>query len=119
MAVRFFTDSPASLLKAFDAKIEQKEREGSITTWVKTKLGNYTHTSRWGKKAYFRPNTNLKDRLLFNIVPPEGQVVEPEVYSFYHGHLIETFLNHFPEKFTVGAASAKPTEQDRLVSKTA
>lgn len=119
MAVRFYTDSPAALLKEFDAKVLQKEREGSITTWTKTKLGNYTHTSRWGNKAYLRPNANFEDRLVFNVVPPKGGAVGPEDYSFYHGHLIETFLNHFPEKFTTGVATAKPTKQDKLVSDTA
>lgn len=119
MAARFFTKSPAALLKAFDEKIDQKEREGSITTWERNHQGFYTHKSRWGKKAYFKANPNFEEKLVFNVVPPVGEVVDPEVYSFYHGHLIETFLNHFSDKFTVGAATAKPTDQDNLKSKTA
>lgn len=119
MAVRFFTKSPAALLKAFDEKIDQKEREGSITTWVRDSKGFYTHTSRWGRKAYFKANPRFEDRLVFNVVPPAGSVVEPEVYAFYHGHLVETFINHFAGKFSTACAGGKPTEQDKLVSKTA
>lgn len=120
MAARFFTKSPSALLKAFDEKISQTEREGSITTWVKTSKGNYTHVSpQWGRKAFFKANSDLPDRLVFNVIPPEGEIVEHEVYAFYHGHLIATFISHFAEKFTVGAAGAKPTSQDRLISKSA
>lgn len=116
MAVRFFTSSSTSLLKTFDEKIAQKERQGSITTWEKSSSGNYTHISeRWGKKAYFKAR-HLKDRLVFNMVPVVGTRIEPEVYAYYHSHLIETFINHFAENFTVAAATPKPTEQDKLVS---
>ncbi len=119
MAVRFFTKSPVALLKAFDAKIDQENREGSITTWERNHQGYYTHKSRWGKKAYFKANSTFEEKLVFNVVPPKGEVVDPEVYSFYHGHLIETFLNHFTEKFTSGAATAKATDEDKLRSSTA
>jgi len=120
MAARFFTKSPSILLKAFDEKIAQKEREGSITTWVKNHQGYYTHVSpQWGKKAYFKANPDFKDRLVFNVVPPAGEKVESDVYAYYHGHLISTFISHFADKFTVGAAGAEPTPQDRLISKSA
>lgn len=120
MAVRFFTDSPASLLKSFDAKIAQKEKEGSIATWVKDSKGLYTHISgQWGGKAYFKANPDYEDRLVFNVRPPMGKRVAPEIYAFYHGHLIETFLNHFTSEFKTGVATAKATSQDNLVSKTA
>lgn len=119
MAIRFFTDKPAALLKEFDSRIAQKAKEGSITTWEKNAQGFYTHISdRWGRKAYLKARTDLADRLLFNVVPPKGQKVETEVYAYYHGHLIETFINHFSASFTVGAATAEPTKDDNLVSKT-
>ncbi|BAQ75116.1 uncharacterized protein POS17_3422 [Pseudomonas sp. Os17] len=120
MSVRFITQSPAGLLKLFDQRIGQTEREGSITTWRKTPSGNFTHVAeRWGAKAYFKPRTDIEGRLVFNIIPPAGERIEPEVYSYYHAHLIETFLNHFPNHFSRGEATSKPTKCDNLVSKTA
>jgi hypothetical protein len=120
MAVRIFTNKPVGLLKEFDEKIAQKEREGSITTWQKDSNGLYTHKSeRWGGKAYFKARSGFDDKIVFNVRPPKGKRVEPEVYAFYHAHLIETFLNHFTSKFSIGAATAKPTKEDNLVSKTA
>ena len=35
-------------------------------------------------------------------------------YGYYHGHLIETFLNHFDQSFSQGAASALPTNNDKV-----
>lgn len=118
MSVKFATKTPKALLELFDKRIEQKEPKGRINTWRKTGTGFYTHTSeRWEKKAYFKPNL-LEDGLVFNIVPKDADSkVEPEDYSFYHGHLIETFLNHFTEKFSAGRATSKPTSGDRLKGK--
>ncbi|RQO62198.1 hypothetical protein [Pseudomonas sp. KBW05] len=120
MSVRFYTSSAKSLLKAFDDRIKQKEKEGSITTWMKNKQDYYTHKSeRWGGKCYFKARTDVSGKLIFNVIPPAGEIVTSEIYAFYHGHIIETFLNHFTSQFTVGEATAKPTNKDRLVSKTA
>lgn len=118
MSVKFFTKTPKTLLDLFDKRIEQKEPKGRVNTWRKTNKGFYTHTSeRWGKKAYFKPNV-VEGGLVFNIVPKDAEsMVEPEDYSFYHGHLIETFLNHFTEKFVTGRATSKPTKDDRLKGK--
>jgi hypothetical protein len=38
------------------------------------------------------------------------------VYAYYHGHLIETFLNHFDKDFTKGEATALPTSGDNCSS---
>ncbi|MDB5940837.1 MAG: hypothetical protein JWQ13_403, partial [Ramlibacter sp.] len=52
MAIHFVTSDPAGLLKAFDARINQKEAAGKITTWEKAADGHYTHkATEWAKKA--------------------------------------------------------------------
>jgi hypothetical protein len=49
MAVYFLTSDAHRLLKAFDARIAQKEQEGKITTWEKSEDGKYyTHRRKSG-----------------------------------------------------------------------
>ena len=108
MAARFYTEKPKTLLRKFNEAIDA----GEIRTWERDADGDYTHkASQWAKKAWFRPRT-FEDRLVFNILRPEGKSVDRTVYGYYHGHLIETFLVHFEENFTTGAATAKPTSDD-------
>jgi hypothetical protein len=38
------------------------------------------------------------------------------VYGYYHGHLIETFLNHFDSDFSDGSATALPAAGDLVSS---
>jgi hypothetical protein len=116
MAVHFLTASPTqsqALLAAFDKAIANAGAKGSITTWEKTPHG-YTHKStEWGKKAYFQP-APLADRLTMNILRPPTLSVDSLVYSYYHGHLIRTFIEHFPDGFTVAAATPKAASGDKL-----
>lgn len=114
MAVRFFSTAPQQLLKRFDAAISQSEPKGKITTWMKSKDGqHYTHlASDWTEKAWFKA-TIQNDCLLFNVVKPKNQNVTTVVYGYYHGHLIETFLNHFDKSFTRAEATALPAAGDR------
>jgi hypothetical protein len=55
------------------------------------------------------------DQLVFNVIKPKDTNVTTIVYGYYHGHLIETFLNHFDADFTAGRATAMPSADD-LVS---
>jgi hypothetical protein len=113
MAISFLTDHPQALLKSFDAKISQKEQKGKITTWEKSNDGKYyTHKAEeWNKKAWFKPV--IKDgELTFNIIKPGDQKVTVIVYGYYHGHLTETFLNHFDGDFTWTSSTAKATADD-------
>lgn len=113
MAVRFHTQTPKALLAKFDAAVKQKEAKGKIDTWEISDDGKYyTHTAeRWTKKAWFKPSTS--DNLLtFNIIKPKNQNVTSSVYAYYHGHLIETFLNHFDADFTSAEATAMPAAGD-------
>lgn len=114
MSVKFFTSNPASLLADFKKKITQKEPEGSITTWEITSLGSFTHKGQqYAKDAFFRADARPDDGfLLFKMIRPEGKNVSARAYAYYHGHLIETFLNHFDEKFSSASASALPADGD-------
>jgi hypothetical protein len=38
------------------------------------------------------------------------------VYSYCHGHLIETFLNHFDKQLSAGATTALPVAGDICTS---
>ena len=113
MAVNFMTDNAQALLDSFDSKIDQSEAKGKITTWEKSDDGKYyTHTSvDWRKKAWFKPKVET-DRLVFNIIKPKDTNISTVVYGYYHGHLIETFLNHFDADFQTGRATARPTSSD-------
>lgn len=113
MSVTFLTSSAQKLLDDFDARIWQTEQKNKITTWEKSKDGKYyTHkAAEWTKKAWFKAVV-ASDRLIFNIIRPNNANVTAIAYAYYHGHLIETFLNHFDEQFTLGQASALPAQGD-------
>ncbi|WP_236218177.1 hypothetical protein [Pseudomonas rhodesiae] len=118
MSVKFFTGNPAGLLADFKKKINQKESEGSITTWEITSSGAFTHKGQqYSKDAFFRAEAKPDEGfLLFRMTRPEGKNVSSRAYAYYHGHLIETFLNHFDEKFSHSAASALPADGDSVSS---
>lgn len=113
MAVYFYTTDPGGLLGKFRAAITQSQILGKITTWELSGDGKYyTHKARdWAKKAWFSP-VMLSDRLTFNILRPNASKVTPVIYGYYHGHLIETFVNHFDKSFTLGCATALAQSQD-------
>lgn len=114
MAVYFKTENAASLLKKFDARIAQTESKGKITTWVKRSDELYTHKAAdWVNKAFLKAVVEA-EQLRFNIIRPKGENIAVEVYGYYHGHLIETFLNHFDKDFVWGYASALPKSGDNV-----
>lgn len=113
MAVNFMTNNPTKLLADFKARIAQTELKGKITTWEKDADGDFTHKAAdWHKKAWLRPVIGA-DRLTFTIVGPQGKGVSSLVYAYYHGHVIETFLNHFDQQFTNAQATALPAYGDQ------
>lgn len=97
--ITFNTSNPAALLKAFDDAIALNNQKGGIATWKKVDE-HYTHeAARWTRLAYFRAQA-VAGALTFNIIKNKGSDITVPVYGYYHGHLLETFLNHFDEKFT-------------------
>lgn len=115
MSVQFFTDTPKALLNEFDKRIAQSDAKGKINTWLKD--GDYyTHKANdWTKKAWFLPSVE-SGKLVFNIIKPKGSNVSTIVYGYYHGHLTETFLNHFDKSFNHASSSALPVAGDRCSS---
>jgi hypothetical protein len=114
MALQFFTTAPKGLLAEFNARIDQDEPKGKITTWIRDKDGDYTHAAKeWSGKARFRPRV-IDEALVFNIIGTKTAGMSITVYGYYHGHLTETFLNHFDTMFKSAASSAKNTAEDDL-----
>jgi hypothetical protein len=113
MADYFYTDTPQWLLDEFNKRIDQKESKGKITTWERSDDGvYYTHKStEWGKKAWFKPKVE-SGKLTFNIIKTKTTNVTRVVYGYYHGHLIETFLNHFDKDFSKAEATALAASGD-------
>jgi|ERR1700733_2571920 len=113
MSVTFFTPDAKKLREEFDARIAQREQKDKITTWEKSTDGiYYTHkATEWTKKAWFKATVG-DDRLTFNIIKPKDASVSPVTYAYYHGHLTETFLNHFDRDFSSGQSSALATAGD-------
>lgn len=118
MAIHFTTSEAKALLKEFDARIDQKEAKGKVTTWERSEDGNYyTHKApEWNKKAWFRSKIEA-NQLTFNLIKPKSSNISVIVYAYYHGHLLETFLNHFDKHFKDGVASALPEPDDNVTSK--
>ncbi|ORL70390.1 hypothetical protein B7H19_05625 [Pseudomonas putida] len=114
MAVDFITTNPSVLLNDFKKRIKQDEQEGKITTWDLDSDGDVTHKAeQWKSKAWMRPQ--VKDgKLRFTVLNPKGKEVPPEVYGFYHGHLVATFITHFGAKISSAISSGKPTDEDRV-----
>jgi hypothetical protein len=109
--IAFDTSDPAALLKAFDNAIARGSHEGGITTWEK--IGNdYTHASaQWHRKAFLRPHIQT-GQLVFNIIKSQSSNVSVTAYGYYHGHLIETFLNHFDRSFSGASCTPLPAFGD-------
>jgi hypothetical protein len=109
----FMTPDPQLLLSAFDDAIAK----GQITTWDKSN-GYYGHKAeRWAHKAFFKSIVKA-DRLIFEwiVVQNNNKPYESRsVYAYYHGHLIETFMNHFYYRYTNGLATPEPAEGDSLI----
>lgn len=117
MSVLFITASPQDLLNEFNKRIAQKEEQGKVKTWLRHKdQVHYTHDSdNWRNDAFFKPII-VKDGLRFVIVPPEGSNISSLVYAYYHGHLTQTFLDHFDKMFTYAVSSAYPEHGDIVAS---
>ncbi len=106
MAAYFRTTTPQALLNKFDAAIHQTQVAGKVTTWEKNHQGYYTHRAAdWRAKAFFKATVSA-GVLVFNIIRPSGKTVTKVAYGYYHGHLIETFLNHFDDLFSGAEATA-------------
>jgi hypothetical protein len=113
MAAYFESIRPKQLLADFDAAIALGNGKGGIATWKKTPNGYYTHTSaQYGSEAFLQAIIS-GNRLAFYIIKPQNKVVTMEAYAYYHGHIINTMLNHFNAQFSLASATAQTTVNDR------
>lgn len=87
----------------------------AIDTWERVNqdgIDYYTHRSQqYAKKAYFKPAIE-NNQLAFYIVPAKNVSLTRDVYSYYIGHLGETFIRHFPTRFSWVQATPNPHGQD-------
>jgi len=116
MAIFFQTQSPQALLTAFNQAIALPSNQtGAIDTWERVNqdgIDYYTHRSQqYAKKAYFKPAIE-NNQLVFYIVPAKNVSLTRDVYSYYIGHLGETFIRHFPIRFSWVQATPNPHGQD-------
>jgi len=110
MAIYFTTETPRGLLKAFNDAVDQ----GDITTWERDSDGDYTHKAQdWKKKLWLTP-TPETHRLAFYTIPPSGKKLARKDFAYYHGHLIETFINHFPKIFDLAQATPNADGSDKV-----
>lgn len=113
MAIIVITKNPEDLLVLIKKAIEQKK----IDTWSFDKDGDFFHnTEQWASKAWLRPNV-YEEKLVFNTIPPKDKHISSVVYAVYHGRFIEMLLSHFDEFFEKASASALPTVNDRIKSR--
>lgn len=111
MAIYFSTSKPKALHAAFDQAID----EGHITTWERDKDGDYTpKAANWARKLWLRPSEEPGNgRLAFYTIPLQGKKIQRVDFAYYHGHLIETFINHFQDDFSEGCATPYASGKDQ------
>jgi hypothetical protein len=111
MAISVSTAAPRALLNGIRKAID----DNKVRTWGYKDLDGvryYTHTTtQWEKLAWIKA-TVYSDGVVFNIVPPQGKAISPEVYAIYHGRFVEMLLAHFDQQFVDARASAMPLSGD-------
>jgi hypothetical protein len=90
---------------------------GAIDTWERVGHAGtdyYTHRSQqYGRQAFFMPAIEIQNnQLVFYIVAAQNVPLTRDVYSYYVGHLLETFIRHFPTRFTASQATPNRAGQD-------
>ncbi|MBD8239512.1 hypothetical protein ALP39_200480 [Pseudomonas marginalis pv. marginalis] len=96
MTLRFTTSDPMSLLENFKNLIKQTEPKGKIKSWIAID-GGFRHNSDWKDKCLFQAVISAdKTCLIFTT----SQIKEEFAYAYYHGHLLQTFIEHLNTKFT-------------------
>jgi len=110
MAIYFLTNSSRALLAAFDQAIDG----GHITTWERDADGDYTHkAANWRQKLWLIAIAE-NQQLAFYTIPPKDRRIQLADYAYYHGHLLETFINHFPDQFSSASATPRAVPSDSI-----
>ncbi|AFI89583.1 hypothetical protein [Pectobacterium parmentieri] len=108
MTIRFWTNNPQGLLNKFKELIEQDEPKGRINTWEQHSEG-FRHTARdWKELGLFIPRIADDNKsLIFNM---KG-VKNAYAYAYYHGHLLQTFIEHLGGRFSSSTFSDSRTKK--------
>jgi hypothetical protein len=108
MAITFETSTPNKLLAAFKKAID----DGRVVTWAIDSDGDFYHTpDQWKSLAYLTASVVEGERLMLNFFTRTTKASKA-AYGVYHGRFIESMLTHCDELFTIGTASAAPTNSD-------
>lgn len=114
MALSLSTSNPHALLEAFRRRVNQDETHEKITTWEENRQGNFTHKSNEvAGHAWMCPEVG-ENILRFYIRAPKGSPINRYIYSYYHGHLSKTFINHFPTMFSSVSSTANAVKGDNI-----
>lgn len=94
--LRFKSSNPQGLLDNFKKLINQKEPEGKIDTWEEHD-GGFRHTSKnWKDGGLFRAViSDDGQHLRFNL----STYKDDYSFSYYHGHLLQAFIEHLNKQF--------------------
>ncbi|GAB0077028.1 hypothetical protein I4I80_10615 [Pseudomonas syringae pv. tomato] len=114
MALDLITATPEALLAEFKKRVSQSEQKGKITTWEENSQGNFTHKADQVHGQAWFCATIQKDRLRWNLRAPGGKPISRYVFAYYHGHLTEAFINHFPKLFTSASCTANKAPGDNV-----
>lgn len=112
MAINLDTTDPYKLLASFKKAIDDRH----VVTWSYDKDGDFTHTpEQWKNQAWLRP-VILNGRLTMNFVGREDIKTSKAIYGVYHGRFIESMLTHCDSLFSIGVATAMPTNSDQITN---
>jgi hypothetical protein len=109
MAINFETSTPKKLLATFKKAID----EGRVVTWKYDGDGDFIHTpDQWKEFGWLRPTIYEGQRLTLYFIGRQDKKTTKAAYGVWHGRFIESMLTHCDELFTVGIATAEPTNSD-------
>lgn len=96
MSIKFRTDAPGALLNKFKNLINQDEAKGRINTWA-VDGSEFHHTAKdWKDRALFKATISDDNKyLIFSII----KLQDKYAYAYYHGHLLQIFIEHLNEHF--------------------
>jgi hypothetical protein len=111
MALNFETSTPKKLLADFKKAIDNRH----VVTWAYDAEGDFYHTpQQWSTVGWLRPSIYEGKMLTMNFIARTGTKTTKENYAVLHGRFIEAMLAYFDEVFVSAAATALPTNSDKI-----
>ncbi|WP_156648085.1 hypothetical protein [Methylobacterium sp. Leaf88] len=111
--IEFRTNRPNALLQAFRDAI----KAGRITTWKEVAGGEFGHlAAQWKDQGSLAVLVEPRVSLDFYFVAGKGDKDPREVYAYLHSKMLDTFISHFPNMFTVSSVTPSPVEGEGEVN---